>query len=450
MSTSSSVNGATSVQQDSRRREILSAQVRLLYANANVALAVTMLAGTLLGLLQWGMVSSVVVVGWWLYMVAVSVFRSTLARRYQQASPEQADDGKWLTAFASGAGLAGAGWGGAGILLYPETHTANQVFLVFVLGGMMLGAASLLAPRPEAFLAFLIPAGFGPAFRLAFQGDRTHFAMGLLAAVFTLATLLMTARIYRTIDSSLRLQFENRELLQDLQADIAERRKAEQAVRELSGRLLQAQDEERRRLARDLHDGTAQILTAMRLHAALLQKVVPQENTIGQESLSELLDLLDRCGSEIRTLSHLLHPLLLEEAGFGSAIRTYAEGFGERSGVRVTCSIPEKLPRFNSDIETALFRVSQEALANVHRHSGSKTAQVRVALTAGRIQLEVTDQGQGIPKGVLSNPTKLGVGIRGMTERLRLLGGELSIESDELGTTVRAELPIPSPVSAPA
>jgi signal transduction histidine kinase len=115
-------------------------------------------------------------------------------------------------------GLAGIGWGAAGIILYQETYLTHQVFLVFVLGGMMLGAAALLAPRPEAFLAFLIPTGSGPAVRLFLQGDNLHIGMGLLAAVFTFATVIMTGRIYRTIDSSLRLQFQNRDLLEELQA----------------------------------------------------------------------------------------------------------------------------------------------------------------------------------------------------------------------------------------
>jgi signal transduction histidine kinase/ActR/RegA family two-component response regulator len=118
--------------------------------------------------------------------------------------------------FTLGVGLTGAGWGAAGILLYPADHLTNQVFLVFVLGGMMLGASSLLAPRPEAFLSFLLPAGFIPAVRLFLEGDRTHLAMGLLATVFTLATVITTRRMYRMVDSSLRLQFENRDLVEDL------------------------------------------------------------------------------------------------------------------------------------------------------------------------------------------------------------------------------------------
>ncbi|HEV2730317.1 MAG TPA: hypothetical protein VGV15_09820 [Terriglobales bacterium] len=144
-------------------------------------------------------------------MTLVSVSRSALARRYGRASPAYSEVSGWRTAFVVGAGVAGAGWGGAGIVLYPEAHLTNQLFLGFVLGGMMLGAGSLLAARPEAFLAFLIPTGLVPTIRLFVQGDEMHYAMGLLTAVFTLATVITTGRIYRTIGTSLQLQFENQE-----------------------------------------------------------------------------------------------------------------------------------------------------------------------------------------------------------------------------------------------
>ncbi len=205
------------VKQDSAREQILPAQLELLYANANLAAGVTLLAATILGGLQWGIVSRPVIAGWWLYMAVISVVRYTFARRWH-ALPTRSDVSGWRTAFTVAVGLAGAGWGAAGILLYPAAHLTNQVFLVFVLGGMMLGASLLLAPRPEAFLAFLIPTGLGPAIRLSLAGDETHLAMGLLAVVFTLAILITTGRIYRMVEASLRLQIENRDLVEDLRS----------------------------------------------------------------------------------------------------------------------------------------------------------------------------------------------------------------------------------------
>jgi signal transduction histidine kinase/ActR/RegA family two-component response regulator len=214
----SSATGTTRVQQDYRRQEILSAQIQLLYANSNTAVVITVAAATTLALLQWGTVPNFRVLEWWLYMNLISGSRGALARRYKRASPAYTEVSWWRAGFVVGAGLAGTGWAGAGILLYPEAHLTNQLFLVFVLGGMMLGAGSLLAARPEAFLAFLIPTGLVPTIRLLVQGDEMHYAMGLLTAVFTLATVITTGRIYRTIRTSLQLQFENRDLVEDLRA----------------------------------------------------------------------------------------------------------------------------------------------------------------------------------------------------------------------------------------
>ena len=211
-------DGVARIQQDSRRRDILSAQMKLLFGNSNIGFAVTVLAATTLALLQWRTVPHYFVLGWWLYITLVAVARSALARAYRRASTASTELGHWRAAFVIGASLAGLGWGGAGILLYPAGDLINQLFLLFVLGGMMLGAGSVLAPRPEAFLAFLVPTGLIPAIRLVVDGDKMHFAMALLAAVFTLATLITTWRVYRTIDLSLKLQFENRDLVDDLRA----------------------------------------------------------------------------------------------------------------------------------------------------------------------------------------------------------------------------------------
>jgi signal transduction histidine kinase/ActR/RegA family two-component response regulator len=241
------------VNRDSSREQILSAQLRLLYANANLGAVVNILAATILGALQWATISKSVIVGWWLYITLVSVVRYAFARRYWHASPTLTDLRKWRTVFTVGVGLAGAGWGAAGVLLYPADHLTNQVFLVFVLGGMMLGASSLLAPRPEAFLTFLIPAGFTPSVRLFFQGDKAHYAMGALATVFTFATLIATRRLYSVIDSSLRLQIQNRDLVEELRTANQETAALNQAlelrVEERTAELNQSTEQLRTEIA---------------------------------------------------------------------------------------------------------------------------------------------------------------------------------------------------------
>ncbi len=215
------------------RKGILRAELRLLGSNTALGVAVTVIAATILAHLQWSVIPQATVVRWWLYMASVSGLRFVIARRYAR-SPETDEIRRWRALLAIGPALTGAGWGAAGILLYPENQLTNQVFLIFVLGGMMLGAASTLAARPEAFLAFLLPAGLAPSARLVIQGGETHAAMGMLAALFTTAVVVTTWRVHGAVESSLMLQFENRRLIDHLQAA---NREAESLNRELERRV---------------------------------------------------------------------------------------------------------------------------------------------------------------------------------------------------------------------
>ena len=217
MSQDHSRDEAALVARDRRKRQVGAAQIRILYQNSNTGIVVTIIAAPVLAYFQWGVVRHPIVSGWLVYMLLVSAARFILVRGYWRMSPNGTQTHRWSAAFAVGAGLAAAGWGGAGILLYPEARLMNQVLLVFVLGGMMLGGASLLAPRLEAFLAFLLPTGLLPAIRLLSERDDEHLAMGLLAIIFTAATLTTTWRFYYAIRSSLNLRFENQDLVEDLQ-----------------------------------------------------------------------------------------------------------------------------------------------------------------------------------------------------------------------------------------
>jgi signal transduction histidine kinase/CheY-like chemotaxis protein len=214
-SSDSPLDEPTPTGEDRRQRHIHAGEIRLLFANANLGIGVTVLATLVLGYLESNVISHPVILGWSLYTLMVAAARFALAHRYWRTPSVDEMAGRWGAAFAIGAGLAGAGWGAAGIFLYPDDLT-HQVFLVFVLGGMMLGAPSLLAPRPLTFLVFLLPAGLAPAARLAFQGDRAHLAMGLLAVVFTITALITTWSIHRTIESSLNLRYDNQDLVDEL------------------------------------------------------------------------------------------------------------------------------------------------------------------------------------------------------------------------------------------
>jgi PAS domain S-box-containing protein len=224
--------------------------------------------------------------------------------------------------------------------------------------------------------------------------------------------------------------------------------KQTQLVSDLSARLLQAQDAERRRIARELHDSVGQLLAAISMNISQLASEKEKLSPGAQKCVEENQKLVDQIQSEIRTLSHLLHPPLLDEIGLESAIRWLADGFTQRSKIGVHLDIPQAgLARLTGDLEIAIFRIVQESLTNIHRHSGSPNARIRIAQAAQHIDCEISDDGVGISEEKqleLNSHGVMGVGIRGMRERIRQLGGTLRIESNANGngTTVFVRLPV--------
>jgi len=225
-------------------------------------------------------------------------------------------------------------------------------------------------------------------------------------------------------------------------------RRDEESLRQLSGRLLQLQDEERRRIARDLHDSTGQKLVAL-LDLTVLNACAPDLPPKASAAVNECLVLAEQISSEIRTLSYLLHPPLLDEVGLASAVQWYIDGFTRRSNIRINLDFPSQVPRLKHELEITFFRILQEALTNVHRHSGSKVATVRFVLSHDGVTLEVQDSGRRAERTSLGPSGELvgtlGVGIRGMQERVRQLGGHFEVSSNTGGTTIRATLPTSAP-----
>ena len=228
--------------------------------------------------------------------------------------------------------------------------------------------------------------------------------------------------------------------------DVTGHREAEDSLRLLSQRLIWLQDEERRRIARELHDSTGQCLAALAMH---LDSIVFSGQALperARKSASEAKDICKSCAADIRTISYLLHPPLLDEVGLLPALEWYVSGFSERSGIRVRREIREPCQALTKELNTALFRIIQEALANIHKHSGSKEAMIRLHGDDQKIALEISDTGAGIEPSRLKNGRNgakgLGVGITGMRERVRQLGGTLEIEPANPGTLIRATFPI--------
>jgi two-component system NarL family sensor kinase len=227
--------------------------------------------------------------------------------------------------------------------------------------------------------------------------------------------------------------------------DITDRLKAEARMRDLSDRLFTLRDEEQRRLARDLHETVLQGLAALKMALARVGESLPKRDRIGNKFLHSARKFAEEVIQQIRTVSYLLHPMLLEEAGLGPALRSFVAGFSERSGIRVKVTIRRGFGRLPKEMEIALFRVVQEALTNIHRHSKSAAASIHLQRASGKVRIEVKDQGVGmtLPSTASGTKSRLGIGIAGMCERVKQLGGVLEIQSQRSrGTTISVELPI--------
>jgi signal transduction histidine kinase/FixJ family two-component response regulator len=224
-------------------------------------------------------------------------------------------------------------------------------------------------------------------------------------------------------------------------------RQTEASLRALSGRILQIQDQERRSMARDLHDTTGQELAILVMSLRHLQENIGRPGVDAPKAIAQVVELAQKVNDEIRTLSYLLHPPLLDQMGLGSALKWYVDGFAERSGIQVRLVIPRDLCRFAPEKEVALFRVAQEGLANVLRHSGSKNAKIVVCASLDEVEMKVQDEGKGISESQIESLSSnsgenLGVGLPGLRERLHQFGGKLEVISSREGTTLLATVPI--------
>ena len=250
---------------------------------------------------------------------------------------------------------------------------------------------------------------------------------------------------FRTLADALDTQVQFR--TQELRRRNAEILQQTDQLRDLSGRLMFAQDQERRRIARELHDSAGQNLAALGMTLARLENDANRDPALLSKSIKHAQDLIQKLTEEIRTTSYLLHPPMLDELGLSSALRWYTEGLTERSGISIELNIPDDLGRLAPEVELAIFRLVQECLTNIHRHSGSKTAVIRIAREPDKIYAEVQDHGKGISTERLAEIQShgVGVGITGMRERVRQSHGELTIDSDPLGTKITAIFPAKTP-----
>jgi signal transduction histidine kinase len=355
----------------------------------------------------------------------------------------------------------------------PVYFDTNRKRYAFAIAGMLLALliAGATLPAGGRYMVYLVLlaavafsaayCGLGPsmlAIALTLVGVRYWFVspihsfgipdglqiVGMSAFVAALSVILAVAERNRRNMEALR------ESHQDLEERLRKRSQeldvANQGLGDLTARLLQLQDEERRRIARELHDSAGQSLTALALNLSNLGTEI-ERLTKSAKTVSDSVVIVNDMSRDIRTISYLLHPPLLDEAGLASALRWYIRGFTERSGIKVDLELPEDFERLPRDVETAIFRLVQECLTNIHRHAESQTATIGMVHANGEVRIEVRDQGKGIApdkKLELLSAGTPGVGIRGMRERLRQLGGTMEINSDRdgSGTQVVVRLPV--------
>jgi signal transduction histidine kinase len=269
-------------------------------------------------------------------------------------------------------------------------------------------------------------------------------AIGALAFLFA-STVVIALGEARRRDNE-RLRSEQGELESRVRQRTVDLDTANRHLQMLSARLLQLQDEERRRIARELHDSIGQMLAALSMNLSGVRGDLDRL-TKATASIIDSENLVQEMSKEVRTISHLLHPPLLDEAGLPSALRWYVDGFSQRSKITVDVDCPNDFGRLPRDVETAIFRLVQECLTNIHRHSGSATARIRLSHSSNEVVVSVEDNGRGIPTEKLEEmmlPGTAGVGITGMRERVRQLGGTLAIDSNPKGTKIAARMPVPN------
>jgi signal transduction histidine kinase len=340
------------------------------------------------------------------------------------------------------------------VLVFGDSFFVNGegFSLKFVCLPFVVWTAFELRPREAAFAmlgfaAVAIASTLQAVHGVALSNDRLLIIQVFLG-VAALTSLLVSVAVAERDRHDYELRVANNALeervhqrTKELEDRIARQERAEREVRGLSGRLLQLQDGERRRIARELHDSTGQSMAALIMNLGRMRNKAEKLDAGLCRSLEENEKIAQAVSNELRTTSYLLHPPLLDEVGLRAGLRWYIDGFQERSHIQVSLSMPEEL-RFSTELETMVFRVVQESLTNIHRHSESATAAIALSNSNGRLRLEIRDEGKGIPQEKLAGAA--GVGLRGMRERVKAFGGELEIITDDEGTLVRAVVPVES------
>ncbi len=459
---------------DQRKRQVHAAETRLLYENSATGTAVTIVIASVLAYAHWDLVPHFVVSAWLIYMLIVSAARFVVAHRYWRASASDIENGRWNTAFVVGVAMAAAGWGVGAILLYPSARPLNEILLVFAVGGVMLGGASTLAARPEAFLTFLLPTGFLTSLLLASVGDEDHLMMGLLGAVFTVATVVTSWRFHRAIETSFRLRFDNQDLIESLQVAKSDaeglNRELELRVRDRTAKLMeqdQRKDEFLATLAHELRNPLAPIRFAMealkvdspRVIAAHARDVVERQVAQLVRLVDDLLDVSRITANKIqlRRESLELAPLMTTAIESITALAAAA-------GHTVHVQLPSAGVRVNGD-GARLVQVFANVLNNAVKFTPPgghiwftadeqpHTAIVRIRDTGTGIAPDVLprvfDMFHQVEPVLERSTSGLGIGLTLARRLVEMHEGQIDVRSPGTGQGTEVEIRLPT-TAAPA
>jgi len=448
---------------------VQAAETRLLYDNASTGIVVTVVIAVLLAYAQWDVKSHSVVLAWLLCVLLVSAARYMLVRRYWRASPTDIDIRRWSVAFVVGVAMAATGWVAAAIALYVPARPLNEAFLVFVVGGVMLGGASLLAARPEAFLTFLLPTGLFTSLRLASEGDEGHLMMGFLTAVFTAATITTTWRFHRTIASSFELRFDNQDLIESLQTaknqSDALNRDLEQRVRDRTAKLMEAdqrKDEFLATLAHELRNPLAPIRFALEsLKRATPPVAAARARDVIERQVQQLVRLVDDLLDVSRITANKIH-LRSEPQELAPLMETAVESImplATAAKQTLDVSVPSMPIHIHGD-DTRLVQIFANVLNNAVKFTPRGGHLWFTADQQGdEAVVRIRDTGIGIAPDALprvfemfrqAEPTLerpaggLGIGLTLARRLVEMHEGRIAIRSPGLGqgTTVEIRLPI--------
>ncbi len=449
------------------QRALYAEQVRQLYSNALVGMLATAINSLVLAVIQRDVTSRTTLIAWVAVMAVISLLRYSDIRTFWRRSPEASEANHWGRRFIVGLALSGMAWGSSAIFLFPIVSLAHQTFLAFVIGGMVAGAAAAFSSVMKTFLAYSVPALSPIIIRFALLGDEFHLTMGGMTLLFGVMMFFIAARINTVRITSMKLQFENSGLVsyltgakeksdtlnERLLIEIAERgrmekelRKSESHLRNLSAELLNAHEKERKRVAQEIHDSIGASLAATKFKVEDVITKVGENRPQTRAALGSILPMLQETIQETRRIQMALRPSILDGLGILATIGWFCRQYESTySAIRIRQEIDIKEEEVADSLKTVIFRVLQEALNNVAKHSKASEVLLHISKIERAIQLVIRDNGQGFDPSEIDSqngPTR-GLGLVSMQERVELSGGSFTIESSPgTGTVIRSSWPL--------